>query len=165
MRHHRERRAVALQAGHVEVAARLVDPRLAAVWRVDRLDGQAVALVAAVAAPLAHALVDDDAEGRLGDQPAAAGTPLLGGALLVVQQHGHARHGGQLDLRLDQAGAVPHVDLPCGQRAEVGVLPASGSSDVTTTRLTPSSSSDWTTSGTVIWPCGSCPPVIATVPL
>ena len=41
----------------------------------------------------------------------------------------------------------------------------SGSSDVTTTRLTPSSSSDWTTSGTVIWPCGSCPPVIATVPL
>ena len=40
-----------------------------------------------------------------------------------------------------------------------------GSSDVTTIRATPSSSSDWTTSGTAIWPCGSWPPVIATVPL
>ena len=59
-----ERRAVALQARQVEVAARLVDARLAPVRRVDRLHRQAVALVAAVAAALAHPLVDDDAEAR-----------------------------------------------------------------------------------------------------
>ena len=85
------------------------------------------------------------------DQPAAAGTPLLGGALLVVQQYRHARHRGQLDLRLHQPGAVAHVDPPCGERAEVGVAATGpGRRTSTTTRLTPSSSSDWTTSGTVI---------------
>ena len=62
--HRGERRAVALQARHVEVAARLVDAGLAAVRRVDRLHRQAVALVAAVAAALADPLVDDDAEVR-----------------------------------------------------------------------------------------------------
>ena len=40
-----------------------------------------------------------------------------------------------------------------------------GSSLVTITRLTPSNRSDLTTSGTDIWPSGSWPPVIATVPL
>jgi len=49
-----------------------------------------------------------------------------------------------------------------------GIDPAGcrwGSSLVTITRFTPSSSSIAATSGTDIWPSGSCPPVIATVPL
>ena len=56
-----ERRAVALEAGEVLVAGGLVDLRLAAELGLDRLHRQAVGLLAAVAAALAHALVDPDA--------------------------------------------------------------------------------------------------------
>ena len=107
-----ERRTVALQARHVEVAARLVDPRLAPVRRVDRLHRQAVALVPAVAAALADPLVDDHAEAGLGPQPAAARPALLRRALLIVQQHRHAGHGRQLDLRLHQHRAVTDRHAP-----------------------------------------------------
>ena len=134
-RHRRERRAVALHAREVEVAARLVDRGLAAVRRVDRLHRQAVRLVAAVAAALADPLVDDDAEGRRGQLAAAAGPPLLGGARLVVDQHRGALHAGQHSLRLGEPAAVPHLDA----RREHGVASnRSGSSLVTMIRLTPS---------------------------
>ncbi len=61
-RHRGERRAVALHAREVEVAARLVDAGLATERRVDRLHREAVALGAAVATALADPFVDDDPE-------------------------------------------------------------------------------------------------------
>ncbi len=115
-----ERRAVALQTGHVEVAARLVDARLAAVLRHHRLHGQAVALVSAVAASFTDPFVDHDAEVGLGELAAAAGPAILGGARLVVDQGGHATHRGESLLRLDQPRAIPDFDA-VGERAEVGI--------------------------------------------
>src|SRR6185369_10147906 len=55
-----EARAEAAQARVVLVARVLVDPALAAELGLDRLDREAVALHRAVAAALAHELVDDD---------------------------------------------------------------------------------------------------------
>src|SRR6185503_10983659 len=55
-----ERRAIALEAGEVLVAGALMDAGLAAELGLDRLDRQAAGLLAAVAAALAHPLVDDD---------------------------------------------------------------------------------------------------------
>ena len=60
-----ERRAVTLDAAHVEVARVLVDARLAAERRVHRVHAQAVRDVAAVAAALAHRLVDHHARRRV----------------------------------------------------------------------------------------------------
>ena len=59
----------------------------------------------------------------LATTPAAAVAPQLGGAALVVDQHGHAGDVGQLDLALHQPGAVAHLDAAVGERAEVGVVP------------------------------------------
>ena len=105
-----KRRAIALEARQIPVATRLVDAGLAPVRRIDRLDRQAVALVAAVAAPLADPLVDDDTEPRLGDDPPATSPPLLRRALLVVEEDGDARDRGELELALQQPGPVAHVD-------------------------------------------------------
>ena len=116
-----ERRAVAGEARHVEVAARLVDARLAPVRRLHRLHRQAVALVAAVAAALAHPLVDHHPEAGLGQPAAAAGPSVLGGARLVVHQHRDAGHLGQHLLRLEQASPVPHLD-PVAVLAELGIV-------------------------------------------
>ena len=51
-------------AGHVAVAGGLVDRALAAELGLDRLHGDAVRGLAAIAAALAHRLVDDDAHVR-----------------------------------------------------------------------------------------------------
>ena len=102
----REGRAVAVEAGVVVVAGRLVDAGLAAEGGVHRLDGQAAGLLAAVAAALADALVDDHARrGRRG-LAALAGPAVLGGAALVVDEHGDAGFGGQLALDVGEVGAV-----------------------------------------------------------
>lgn len=53
--------------------------------------------------------------------------------------------------------STPSGSDPCGWR--------SGSSLVTSSRATPWVSSTRATAGTGSWPWGSCPPVIATVPL
>ena len=71
-----------------------MDLRLSAELRLHRQHAQAAGLLAAVAAALADALVDEDPLGRLGRLAALAAAPLLRRALLVVDQHGHA-----LDLR------------------------------------------------------------------
>src|SRR4029453_11405555 len=97
-----ERRAVAVQAGEVLVAGRLVDLGLAPELGVHRLHGEAVGLGAAVAAAFADALVDEDALDRLGDLPALALAAQLSGALLVVDQDGHALHPRQFLLRLEE---------------------------------------------------------------
>ena len=63
---------------------------------------QAVRLLAAVAAALADALVDEDALLGLGRLAALALAAQLGGALLVVDQDRHALHAGELLLRGEQ---------------------------------------------------------------
>src|SRR5205807_1281526 len=100
-RHHREeRRAVAAQARVVLVAGRLVDLRLAAELGLDRVDAQAVGLHAAVAAALAHCLVDDHPHSRVRQPAALAQPPLLRRAPLVVDERGHAGRVAQQLLRL-----------------------------------------------------------------
>ncbi len=56
----------------------------------QRHDRQAVRLHAAVAAALADGIVDEDALGRIDENAALAAPALLGGAGLVVDQHGAA---------------------------------------------------------------------------
>ena len=64
-----ERRAIAVHAGVIGVAGRLVDLRLAAVLGVHGLDREAVRLHTAVTAAFAHCLVDDDASVASGSVP------------------------------------------------------------------------------------------------
>ena len=117
--HGHERRAVAVQAAVVGVAGRLVDLRLAAQLGVHRVHGQAARLRAAVAAPLAHRLVDDHAPGPLGGLPALAQPPQLGGARLVVHDQGDARHLGQGALGLGEPVPAPHLRARGQGRAAV----------------------------------------------
>ena len=88
--HGDEGRAEALHAGEVLVAGRLVDGALAAELGLQRLHRDAVRLHAAVAAALADQFVDDDALLGIGERAALAAAALLGGAGLVVDQHGAA---------------------------------------------------------------------------
>ena len=161
-RHGHEGRAVALEAAHVEVAAGLVDGGLAAELGVDRLQAQAVRLDAAVAAALADPLVDHDLEAGPGQQAPLAVAPLLGRALLVVDEHGDARDGPQVLLRLDDVVAVASPSRPWAATMP-RYLP--GSSVVMMTSFTPSLSSLDATAGTGSRPVASWPPVMATAPL
>src|SRR5205823_6091233 len=81
-----EARAEALQAGVVLVARRLVDDALPAELGLERLDREAVRLDAAVAAALAHRLVNDGADRRVRVGVALAAAALFRGAGLVVDQ-------------------------------------------------------------------------------
>ncbi len=159
--HRHEGGAVTLEAAGVDVAAGLVDDRLAAELGVDRMEREAVRLDAAVAAALAHALVDHDPEAGLLHPTALALAALLGRALLIVDEHGDSVDRAQLLLGLDDAVAVHHVDT--AGTLTPRYLP--GSSVVMTTRLTPSASSIAATSGTGRTPAASWPPVIATAAL
>ena len=96
--HRDEARAEAVQAGEVLVAVALVDLALAAELGLERLHRHAVALVGAVAAAFAHRVVDEHALGRIGEGAALAAAALLGGAGLVVDQHGEAGDLAQLAL-------------------------------------------------------------------
>src|SRR5262249_33514293 len=82
------RGAEAVDAGVVLVAGRLVDLALAAELGGERLDRDAVAGRRAVAAAFADQGIDEDALGRLFGRAALAATPALGGADLIVDQHG-----------------------------------------------------------------------------
>ena len=84
-------RAEALDAGIILVAVRLVDLALAAELGVERLHRDAVRGLRAVAAAFADEIIDEDALGRIGIQPALAAAALLGGAGLVVDQRPRAR--------------------------------------------------------------------------
>ena len=83
---------------------------------LDRMDGQAVALLAAVAAALAHGLVDEDPLSASPDTALAVAT-LLRRALLVVDDDRHARRVAQHALGLVEAVSRPHL----GSRRPVGV--------------------------------------------
>src|SRR5688572_1806478 len=107
-----EGRAVTVQARVILVARRLVDLGLAAELRVDRLHGQAVGLHPAVTAALAHRLVDEYAQGRIGQLAALAQAALLRRATLIVDEHGDARCVAQQHLGVHELVPVPHLDAP-----------------------------------------------------
>src|SRR5690606_31306919 len=122
-----EARAEALEAGIVLVARGLVDAALAAEHRLDRLDRHARRLHAAVAATLAHALVDEHPPRRVGEaglavDHALAAPTLLGRAGLVVDEHGAA--GGLAQSLLHELEVVAMEDLDAVDRA--GALVAIG---------------------------------------
>src|SRR5204862_5110006 len=75
-----EARAEAFKAGVVLVARGLVDDTLPAELGLQRLDREAVGFDAAVAAALAHHLVDYHALRRIGEFVALAAAALLRGA-------------------------------------------------------------------------------------
>ena len=93
---------------------------------------------------------------------AAALAPLLGRALLVVDQHGHARHRGQLLLAVDQSVAMADLDRPAAA-GPAGTGRVVGGHDDRGAPLRPAASA--TRPGTGIPPTGSWPPVIATAEL
>ena len=107
----RKRRAITLHAREVEVATVLMNSRLTSVWSVDRLHGQTVALVAAVATPLADPLVDHDPKPRGGERAATPRPSIFGGAGLIVNHYGRAGNLGKQALCLGDAAAVPHVNI------------------------------------------------------
>src|SRR5262245_59113204 len=111
-----EARAEALQAGVVLVARRLVDDALAAELGLERLDREAVRLHAAVAAALAHHLVDHHTPGRIGELVLLAAAALLGGARLVVDQRRYALNFPEFSLNGIEVIAVPdrHARRPAG---------------------------------------------------
>src|SRR5579862_611324 len=91
-------RAKALEAGKILVAARLVDAALAAEFGLDRHYRDAVRFIRAIAAALAHRVVDEDALGRIGKFAALAAAAFFRGAGLIVDQHGEAFDVAQLAL-------------------------------------------------------------------
>src|SRR6185312_10601330 len=101
-------------AAVVDVAGGLVHAGLAAELGRHRLHRQAVGLATAVSAALADPLVDEYPGLRLGDLAPLALAALLGGALMVVHEHGDAWCGRENPLRLGDPGAVPHGH-PAGQ--------------------------------------------------
>src|SRR5690606_2073492 len=104
--------AETVDAGEILVAARLVDPALAAELGLRRLHRHAARLHAAIAAALADQLVNEDAPVRIGESAALAPPPLFGGTGLVVEQHRDA-----LDLAqpaLHQVEFVAMVDGGAG---------------------------------------------------
>ena len=117
-RHHLdERRAVAVEAGEVFIARRLVNLGLAAELGLDGLHAQAARLLAAVAAALADRLVDEHSRVGLGHLAALAVAPQLGRTRLVIDQDRAALDLAQHALRLVHAVAVPDV----GAGSELGI--------------------------------------------
>ena len=102
-----EARAVAAEAGEVEIAGGLVDRGLHAQRRVDRLHGETVAHDAAVAARLADPMVDDDPLCRRRQRAPLAEPPILRSAGLVVDEHRDPADLGEQLLRLDDPRPVP----------------------------------------------------------
>src|SRR6516164_6401059 len=103
-------RAKTFEAGEVLVAARLIDPPLAAELGLDRRNRDAARLFRAVAAALAHGLVDEDALWRVRKAAALAAPALLGRAGLIVDEDGETGRCAQLPLHAIQPVAVMDLD-------------------------------------------------------
>ena len=86
-----------------------MDARLAPELGLDRLDRQAPRLLAAVAAPLADALVDQHLLRRIGRLPALARAAQIRGTRLIVDQHGDAGDLRELALGREQTVAAAHL--------------------------------------------------------
>ena len=102
-------RAETFQATRILVAGALVDGAFAAKFGFQRLDRQAVALYAAVAAAFTHQLVDDHPHGRVDSGATLAAAALLGGAGLVVNDGGGAFDLAELALDVVEQIAVFHL--------------------------------------------------------
>src|ERR1700683_3754209 len=113
-----ERRAEAVGAGEILVAARLVDDPLAAKLRLQRLHRHAIGFDAAVAATLADEFVDEDALVGIGIFAALAAATLLGRAGLIIDQHGRAGNLAKLLFDRDEIVARAQGDAgrPIGSR-------------------------------------------------
>ena len=111
LRHHRhERRAVALDAGEVEVARssdRCGSCGRTACRRAAR-DRQLLLSPQSPQPSHTRSLITTRTPG-VGDRAALADAALLGGAALVVDQHGAPRHRRERLLGLDDAASVPHL--------------------------------------------------------
>ena len=155
-----ERRAVALDARVVLVARRLVDLRLAAELGLDRQHGQARGLLAAVAAALAHALVDVDRACGVGELAALAQRGASRPRTLVVDQDGDALDLRELRLRARarRAGA-PRRSVELDALVPLGLV---GGDDDPLDALEREPARQL---GDLQPPSTSWPPVIATVPL
>ena len=114
--------AKALGAGIVLVAAGLVDAALAPMRRLVRQHGDAIALHRAVAAALAHGLIDEQAQVRVHQFTLFAAPALLGGAGLLVDQHGDAGHLAQAALHRVELVAVVEFGVGGETRANRCVL-------------------------------------------
>src|SRR6478735_12254647 len=99
-------RAKTLDAGKVLVAVRLVDLALAAELGLQRLHGDAVGGLRAVAAAFADELVDEGALCRIRIKPALAAAALFRCAGLVVNDDSQALDVAQLALHGVELAAV-----------------------------------------------------------
>ena len=106
-------RAKAFGAGEVLVAARLIDLALAPETSFERLDRHAAGDGAAIAAALADRAVDEGALVRIGPFAALAQPSALGGAGLVVQDHGHIGEFAEIALHRIELGAMVNLDDRC----------------------------------------------------
>ena len=111
--HRHEARAKTVDAGKILVAGALIDGALASEFGFHRRDGNAIRLHAAVAAALAHQLVDDHPLGGIGILAALAPAALFRGAGLIVEQNGDTRRITQGSLHAVEIVAV--VDLDVGR--------------------------------------------------
>src|SRR5690606_21224433 len=84
-------RAKAINAGCILITGGLIDLPLAAELGFERYHGDAIRLPAAIAAAFADGFIDDNALAGIRHLAALAATALLGGANLIVNQHGDAR--------------------------------------------------------------------------
>jgi len=105
-----ERRAEAVDAGKILVAARLIDDALAAEFGLLGLDRDAIGFDAAIAATFANRFVDEGALVGIGIFAALAPPALFRRAGLIVDQHRRARNLAQFLLDLDQFFARPDCD-------------------------------------------------------
>src|SRR6185369_4918687 len=111
-----EARTEAVEAGEVLVAGRLVDLAFGPEGGFDRHHRQAVGLHRAVAAAFADRLVDEDAPADGRHLAAFAASASLGGADLVVDQHGDPGFFAQ--FALDDVELVAVADRHVG--GEIG---------------------------------------------
>ena len=105
-----EGRAVAVEAGVVGVAGRLMDLGLPAELGFDRGHAEAIRFDAAVAAALADPFVDEHPHRTLGRQAPFPLPAEVGGAMLVVDQRGDALDFAKKFLGLIEPFPRPQID-------------------------------------------------------
>src|SRR5262245_49463267 len=99
----------------------LIDHALTTESGLPRQDRHAVGFDAAIAAAFADLVIDEDTARRLRQNAAFTSPPLLRGAHLVVDEHGHAGDFPQLPLHAVDLIAVTHRHAAEGGMA-VGVV-------------------------------------------
>jgi hypothetical protein len=155
-----EGRAVAEQARVVLVARGLVNLGLPAELRLHRLHGQAVRLLPAIAAALAHALVDEHARLGIG-LPATLAQRRFSAAHCWSWMSAVTRARREHRLRLEETVAVPDLAV-AGDGDTLVVLGVIGGDD---DPLHPVRFEARVRAGTGRAPTASWPPVMATAEL